>query len=766
LRGLKVYFLFALVLLTASLLEATIFGSILGIVHDPQHRPVAGADVKVKSANSDWSQTMQTDSEGKFAFQEVPLGDYYVTVNHQGFNETRQSVTVSSNSAPILHFQLLLAPLNQTTVVSAGMDGLVANADSATPLTLVNRDDIRLSPGTDRTNSLQMITNFVPGAYMVHDQLHIRGGHQVSWLVDGVPIPNTNIASNVGPQFDPKDIDYLEVQRGGYEAEYGDRTYGVFNVVPRSGFERNNEGELLASFGNFYQTNDQVSLGSHTSRFAYFTSLNFNRSNYGLETPIGEILHDAENGYGGYASLLFNRDPHNQFRLVTSLRRDYYQIPNDFDQQSVCPQPPPPDANCSIRDGQHEADAFVNFSWVRTINSNTYLTASPFFHFNSANLDGGLADFPISTTDHRSSTYAGLQSTFNANFARNNFQAGLYGFGQHDRQSLRLLFNDQSQPNFTALETPNGGLVEGFFADKFKATSWLTLIAGVRLSHFSTDVQTAPDIHEDAVSPRFGVAVQVPHLNWVFRAFYGHYYQAPPLVTASGPVVEFANTQNLSFVPLRGERDEEHLFGVTIPYRGWALDIDNFQTRAKNFFDHNSIGESNAFFPVTIDGALIRGWELTLRSPRLWHRGQVHLAYSNQVALARGDITGGLVCTDPADCSLGPTYVALDHDQRNTFNFGFDANLPWRTFVSSNLYYGSGFTNGSPNAQFPDPYLPGHATLDLSIGKSFAENYTVSVTALNIANRHLLIDNSETFGGFHYNDPRQIYVEFRWRFHY
>ena len=46
-----------------------------------------------------------------------------------------------------------------------------------------------------------MITDYTPGAYVVHDQLHIRGGHQVSWLLDGVPVPNTNIASNVGPQF-------------------------------------------------------------------------------------------------------------------------------------------------------------------------------------------------------------------------------------------------------------------------------------------------------------------------------------------------------------------------------------------------------------------------------------------------------------------------------------------------------------------------------------------------------------------------------------
>ena len=85
---------------------------------------------------------------------------------------------------------------------------------------------------------------------MVHDQLHVRGGHQVTWAIDGIPVPNTNIATNVGPQFDPKDVDYMEVQRGSFSAESGDRTYGVFNVVTRSGFERSRQGELVTSYGS------------------------------------------------------------------------------------------------------------------------------------------------------------------------------------------------------------------------------------------------------------------------------------------------------------------------------------------------------------------------------------------------------------------------------------------------------------------------------------------------------------------------------------
>ena len=99
--------------------------------------------------------------------------------------------------------------------------------------------------------------------------------------------------------------------------------------MPRNGFERNNDAELVLSFGNWYQTNDQLNFGAHTERLAYYVSLTGNRSNYGLQPPIGQVFHDAENGYGGFASFIFNLDSKNQFRLVTSLRQDFYQIPID-----------------------------------------------------------------------------------------------------------------------------------------------------------------------------------------------------------------------------------------------------------------------------------------------------------------------------------------------------------------------------------------------------------------------------------------------------
>ena len=746
-------------LFAATPLGATIFGSLRGIVHDPQHRPVQGAMVMLQAKSSDWNQTTTTDSNGQFQFTTVPLGEYTVSVASPGFAQTAQTVTVESGTQPVLHYQLAVESPQENVTVSAAPT--TVPTDTVTPTTLVDRANIEQTPGADRTNSLAMITDYVPGTYMAHDMLHMRGGHQVEWLIDGVPIPNTNIAANLGPQIDPKDIDYLEVQRGSYDADQGDRTYGIFNIVPRTGFERDKQCDLVISFGNFYQTNDQISCGGHSQRFAYYASLNGNRSNYGLMTPVPQVIHDAENGYGGFTSLIFNPDPKNQFRVVGSLRQDYYQVPIDPDPSSIGNQIFP---SYGLRDSEREPDGYVAFSWIHTFNSNNLLTVSPFYHYNSANYSGGPNDFPVISTVNQASNYGGLQASWSTSFWKNEVDAGVYGFAQHQYNYFKNVFTDGS-PNFPASSVGiNGGVAAVFLNDKFKVTPWLTLIAGIRQTEFRSTIS------ENATDPRFGVALKVPHLNWVFRGFYGYYYQAPPLATATGALLDLANSQNLTFAPLHGERDIESQFGVTIPYRGWVLDVDTYQTRATNWLDHNNIGESNLFWPITWDRAHIDGWELSLRSPNLWHRGQFHLAYTNQIALATSPITGGLVCpvpvTSTCDLDIPPGFAPVDHDQRNTLNLGFNASLPWQSYASTNVYYGSGFTNGLPGVQYPGQYLPSHTTFDLSLGKTFAERYTFSVTALNVANRRVQLDNSLTFGGFHWNDPRQIYGEFRYRFKY
>ena len=718
---------------------ATVFGTVRGIVHDPQHRPVSGIQVVLKAKATEFTLNTRTDDAGQFHFDAVPLGEYTAGISDANFVADQQTVAVLSGTAPILHFELRLPTQNQTVVVSAD----AAQTETVTPTTLVDRLQIQETPGAARTNSLAMITNCVPGAYFTHDQLHVRGGHQVSWLIDGVSIPNTNIASNLGPQIDPKDIDTLETQRGSYSADYGDRTYGVFNVAPRTGFERNNEAELVLSAGNFYQTDDQLNFGGHTNRFAYYASVSGNRTNLGLQTPTSAVVHDAANGFGGFTSLIFNLDPQDQLRLIAQARRDFYQVPVD-----------PSDPTTFRRDVNRENDSFAAFSWVRTFSPGLVLTVSPFFHYNSANYRSDSNDIPSAATQDRSSKYGGGQANVSWIEGRNNARAGLYTFAQQDDQFFHVVYNDGS--NFAQAQSPTGSLIAAFIEDQFKPTSWLTLNAGLRQTHFSGALA------ENATSPRVGASVRIPKLNWVFRGFYGRFYQPPPLGTLSGPALNaIQNQQQLNFVLLPGERDEEHQFGVTIPFKGWVLDADNFLTRATDFFDHNALNNSNVSFPVDVQGARINGWELTLRSPRLRNRAQFYLTYSNQLALGRGCIVGGLIGACPVP---PPGYFFLDHDQRNTLHLGGQYTLPWRAYFSTDVYYASGFSNS--NSNIPGDHLQPHTTFDLSLGKSFGEKFSANLQAINVANRRVLLDNSFTFGGAHFLNPREIFVQLRYRFHY
>ena len=147
------------------------------------------------------------------------------------------------------------------------------------------------------------------------------------------------------------------------------------------------------------------------------------------------------------------------------------------------------------------------------------------------------------------------------------------------------------------------------------------------------------------------------------------------------------------------------------------------------------------------------------------------MTYSNQIAEQRGSIIGGFTCSIPTDpaCDLGPEYISLDHDQRDTLNTGFTANLPAHTWFSGNVYYGSGFSNGlagTGEGPYNGPYLPVHTTFDSSIGHALGDRWSLSATAINVTNHRVDLDNSITIGGFHWNDPRTIALEARYRFHF
>lgn len=762
---------------------ATVFATVRGIVHDQDHRPIAGASVTLQAVNSAFVLHGVSGTDGAFELDLAPLGLYRLTASAPGFATSVQTLTVAAGTSPILHVELGVGHAEASVVVEGTNPG--AAIDTVTPTTLITRKMIERTPGASRTLGMEMITDYVPGAYMTHDMLHMRGGHQMSWLIDGVAIPNTKIASNVGPQIDPKDIDQLEVDRGSYAADLGDRTYGMFNVLPRNGFEFNRNGELLVEGGDLGTAETQIALGNHSETTAWYASFNGSRSDYGLATPVAGIYHDATNSGSGFVSIIRNQTPKDQLRLDAQFRQDFFEIPYDPDSSDYeCAS----GYYCStgLRDGQRERDSFAILNWIHTFSDQATVSVAPFYHLNQSNYDSKSTDYPTATTWHQLSNYAGAQADGHVQVKWNSFSGGLYSFYQRENDLFGVTVKSLSPPHSIVAvypDTPandNAGLVEFYVSDHARMGPYVTLLGGERFSIYRAA------LNESAIYPRLGATVRIPHLNWVLRGFYGHSFQPAPIVTVSSAALDYAKSlcntgpnnscavEN-TFTPLPSERDEEHQFGIDIPYKGWVLDVDTFKNRANNFLDHSNLGESNMYFPIAIDGALVRAWEMTLRSPQLGRLGQFHLAYSNQIAEQRGNIIGGFTCSiasDPA-CDLGPNYVPLDHDQRNTLNAGFTAQLPARTWFATDVYYGSGFSNGlactdplgcPDNGPYQGAYLPAHTTFDSSVGHAFGKSWHVSVNAINVTNHRVLLDNSITVGGFHWNDPRMISAQVRYRF--
>ena len=118
-----------------------------------------------------------------------------MSVEAAGFVKAEKAVRLVSGSSPEIRFRLEIMALKETQVTpNAEQVGAVTPA----PTTLISKKQIKTTPGAARSGSARVITSFVPGSYLVHNVLHVHGGHQVTWLVDSVPIPNTNTGGDVG----------------------------------------------------------------------------------------------------------------------------------------------------------------------------------------------------------------------------------------------------------------------------------------------------------------------------------------------------------------------------------------------------------------------------------------------------------------------------------------------------------------------------------------------------------------------------------------
>ena len=234
------------VLSLAVLTNAQTFrGTINGSVVDPSGGLVPNATVKATEIATGIDHTTTTTSDGLFAFQDIPLGFYKVTVTATGFPAySVDKVQVVAGTIYTLNVKLVLQ--QQTTTVEVSAAALTLDTTTQTQTMTISSDVVQDVPlnGRDFTQLIAVAPGY--GGYSVGGFGSMNGAraNQNNWQIDGVDnndfwhnIPAVNqggvsgIAGVVLP-IDSIDEFSSQTQSG---AESGRNAGGTVNLVIKSG---------------------------------------------------------------------------------------------------------------------------------------------------------------------------------------------------------------------------------------------------------------------------------------------------------------------------------------------------------------------------------------------------------------------------------------------------------------------------------------------------------------------------------------------------
>jgi hypothetical protein len=242
-------FIFALLLLLASVgfatAQETTTGSITGEVTDAQGAPVPGATVTVTSDQGNKSTV--TDAEGRFFVPYLTPGAYSVKVELTGFTRIEQKgINVRVGQRLTLTGLVLKVGGLEEVVEVVGAAPVVDVSSTTTGGTLDSEQMKHLPVGRNFTQTLYLVPGVSDSSGVGNANPSIGGaiGLENNYVVHGVNITNQGfggvgvysiIFGSLGAGVTTDFIKETQVKTAGFEAEYGQSTGGVVNVVTKSG---------------------------------------------------------------------------------------------------------------------------------------------------------------------------------------------------------------------------------------------------------------------------------------------------------------------------------------------------------------------------------------------------------------------------------------------------------------------------------------------------------------------------------------------------
>src|SRR5438270_3396613 len=294
-----------LALLTGLLHGQTFRGAINGTVTDPTGAVVAGAAVKATDIGTGVEHNTITTTDGQFAFQDLPLGSYRVSVTASGFPTlTVDKVAVTAGMVYTLPVKLTMQ--KESTVLEVSAAALTVDTTSATQSDTIPTESLQSIPMNGRDFSQLIAGAPGYGGYSVGGFGSLNGtrANQMNCQVDGtdnndfwhnIPAINQGGVSGIAGTVMPIDaIDEFSAQTQS-NAETGRNAGGTINLVIKSGTNSLHGSAYYYNRNEFYAASSPFF--SATPEFPKPPELR--NQNYGF-TVGGPIIKDKTFFFAGF----------------------------------------------------------------------------------------------------------------------------------------------------------------------------------------------------------------------------------------------------------------------------------------------------------------------------------------------------------------------------------------------------------------------------------------------------------------------------------
>jgi iron complex outermembrane recepter protein len=207
-------------------------GTLSGVVVDQADAPVGDVAIVIVGNDTALKREAATNAEGAFSFPMLPPGRYTLRATRSGFTPFEVPAVVDTNDPLILRVQLKVEGISEAVVVSAQKRGDERIQDVPMAVTAIDAGGLADSGQV----LLRDYITRVPGLTVQPGQrgsqtLTVRGvgsSTAIGVMVDDVPFGGST--NRVGgarvPEFDPGDLERVEVLRGPQGTLYGANSLG------------------------------------------------------------------------------------------------------------------------------------------------------------------------------------------------------------------------------------------------------------------------------------------------------------------------------------------------------------------------------------------------------------------------------------------------------------------------------------------------------------------------------------------------------------